>query len=306
MADATPTIINGTTRNEIIATTAGNDLVNALGGNDGIKGSKGNDVIDGGTGTDTIDYFSLGGPIRLGAGGKVSKGLNGSFGEDQLISIETIIASKGVGDLIDGSAVITDARYNVNLDLETFNVIDIPVLGTIALSVRNFEDVIGTKNADIITGDRKSNTIDGGGGDDILTGTVGSFVRSNEIDTLTGGDGNDTFILGSGDTLFYSSNRNADFAKITDFGNGADQIFLANGDYVTNDGFTRLFAVKADGTLDLIAQITEFEQSLGSASLSNRQAPELSLSAAAADTLAPISFTLSQGQSFGIFTAGIA
>ena len=121
--------------------------------------------------------------------------------------------------------------------------------------------------------------------------------------SLTGGGGNDTFILGSGDTLFYSSNKNADFAKITDFGNGADQIFLANGNYATNDEVTRLFAIKADGTLDLIAKI---DYSLGSESFSKRQSPGLTFSDAPVDPLlATNTFNVSKGQSFGIFTAGV-
>lgn len=303
---AASNIINGTEQNDILATTAQNDTVNALGGNDTVKGSKGNDFINGGTGIDTIDYFSLGGPVRLGAAGKVFKGANGSFGEDQLIGFETIVGSKGVGDLIDGSTVSSGTvPINVNLNLETLSVIGIPGIGTQTFTVRNFEDVNGTSIADVITGDRKNNKIDGGGGDDILTGTVGSSVGSNEVDTLTGGTGNDTFILGSGNTLFYSSNKNADFAKITDFGNGADRIFLANGNYATNDGATRLFAIKADGTRDLIAKIAYSE---GIASVSKLQSPELSLSDAAAvdPLLATNTFSLSNGQSFGIFTAGVA
>lgn len=299
-----PNVINGTDGNDIIATTAQNDIVNALGGNDTVKGSRGNDFINGGKGIDTIDYFSLGGPVRLGPAGKVFKGPDGSFGEDQLIGFETIIGSRGAGDTIDASTASSGTvPINVNLDLQTLSVIGIPELGTLNFTVRNFENVNGTNIADVITGDRKSNKIDGGGGDDILTGTVGSFVGSTEVDTLTGGAGNDTFILGSGDTLFYSSNQNADFAKITDFGNGADQIFLANGNYATNDGATRLFAVKADGTLDLIAKI---DYSLGIESSSQRQSP-LSLSNDPVDPLlATNTFSLSKGQSFGIFTAGVA
>jgi Ca2+-binding RTX toxin-like protein len=300
------TIIDGTEGNDLLATTPQDDIVNALGGNDTVKGSKGNDFINGGTGIDAIDYFSLGGPVRLGAAGKVFKGANGSFGEDQLIGIETIIGSKGAGDLIDGSTVSSGTvPIDVNLNLETLSVIGIPGLGTKTFTVRNFEDVNGTGIADVITGDRKNNKIDGGGGNDILTGTVGSAVGSNEIDTLTGGTGNDTFILGSGDTLFYSSNKNADFAKITDFGNGADQIFLTNGNYAVNDGATRLFAIKADGTRDLVAKIG---YSSGSASLRSVQSPEVSLSDTTAvdPLLATNTFSLSNGQSFGIFTAGVA
>jgi Ca2+-binding RTX toxin-like protein len=299
------TIIDGTEGNDLLATTAQDDSVNALGGNDTIKGSKGNDFINGGTGIDAIDYFSLGGPVRLGAAGKVFKGANGSFGEDQLVGIETIIGSRGAGDLIDGSAASSGTvPLNVNLNLETLSVIGIPGLGTQTFTVRNFEDVNGTSIADVITGDGKNNKIDGGGGDDILAGTAGASVRPNEVDTLTGGSGNDTFILGSGDTLFYSSNKNADFAKITDFGNGADRIFLANGNYATNDGATRLFAIKADGSRDLVAKIG---YSSGSASLRS-QSPEVSLSDTTAvdPLLATNTFSLSNGQSFGIFTASIA
>jgi Ca2+-binding RTX toxin-like protein len=299
------TIIEGTEGNDILATTPQDDIVNALGGNDTIKGSKSNDFINGGTGIDAIDYFSLGGPVRLGAAGKVFKGANGAFGEDQLIGIETITGSKGAGDLIDGSAASSGTvPLNVNLSLETLSVIGIPGLGTQTFTVRNFEDVNGTSIADVITGDRKNNKIDGGGGNDILTGTVGSSVGSNEIDTLTGGTGNDTFILGSGSTLFYNSNKNADFAKITDFGNGADRIFLANGNYATNDGATRLFAIKADGSRDLIAKI---DYSSGSGSASKLQSSELSVNDATVDPLlATNTFSLSNGQSFGIFTAGVA
>ncbi len=297
-----PTIIDGTEGNDILTTTAGDDIVNALGGNDTVKGSKGNDLIIGGKGTDTIDYFSLGGPVRLAPAGKVFKGADGSFGEDQLAGFETIIGSKGGGDTIDASTATSGTvPINVNLALQTLSVINIPGVGTQNFTVRNFEDVNGTGIGDIITGDSKNNKLDGGGGDDILTGTIGSSARSNEVDTLTGGTGNDTFVLGSGDTLFYSSNKNADYAKITDFGNGADRILLAEGNYVTNDGVTRLFAVKTDGTLDLVAKIA---YSLGSESSSQRQSVDLALSDATVSTLgADTTFSLSKGQSFGIFTA---
>jgi Ca2+-binding RTX toxin-like protein len=298
--------ITGTNGNDIIATTAQDDIVNALDGNDIIIGSKGNDIIGGGLGLDTINYSALGGPVQLGAGGRVSKGKDGAFGTDQLIGIETIVASKGAGDTIDGSGVVTTGRYAVDLSKQTFSILDIPgPEGPIVnLTVKNFEDVIGTKNNDIITGDIKNNKLNGGAGNDTLTGTIGSFAGSTEVDTLTGGAGNDIFVLGSGDTLFYSGNGNADFAKITDFGNGADQIFLANGNYATNDDITELFAIKANGSLDLIAKISYAQ---GSSSTSQRQASAFALSDATVNPLLTnTTFSLSQGQSFGIFTAGVA
>lgn len=298
-------VIDGTDGNDIIATTAQDDMVNALAGNDIIIGSKGNDRIIGGQGKDTVNYSALGGPVRLGAAGKVFKGKDGAFGTDQLFGIETIVGSKGAGDTIDGSTATSGTvPINVDLSKQTLSVIGVPGLGTLNFTVKNFEDVIGTGANDIITGDIKNNKLNGGDGNDILTGTIGSFAGSTEVDTLTGGAGNDTFVLGSGDTLFYSGNGDADFAKITDFGNGADQIFLANGNYATNDDITKLFAIKADGSLDLIAKIAYAQ---GSSSTSQRQASDFALSNATVNPLlANTTFSLSQGQSFGIFTAGVA
>lgn len=300
-----PNAINGSEGNDIIATTAQDDVVNALGGNDIVKGSKGNDLLIGGKGTDTVDYSMLGGPVTLGVAGKVFKGANGSFGVDQLVGFETIVGSKGAGDTIDASTASSGTvPINVNLSTQTLSVIGIPGLGTQNFTVKNFENVNGTRINDIITGDANNNVLNGGDGNDILTGAVSTNPGSTEVDTLIGGAGNDTFVLGRGTTLFYSSNKNADFAKITDFGDGADQIFLAEGNYVTNDDVTRVFAVKSDGSRDLIAKIA---YSLGSdtSSSSQRKSVDIALSDAAVDPLlANNTFSLAKGQSFGIFTAG--
>jgi Ca2+-binding RTX toxin-like protein len=298
-----PTIINGTEQNDIQTTTEHDDIVNVFGGDDIVIGSKGNDRIVGGAGTDTMNYSSLGSPVRLAATGLVYKGENGSLGVDQLRSFETIVASKGAGDSIDGFTATGAVPINVNLALETLSVIDIPTIGTQNFKVKNFENVNGTQNNDIITGDLKNNKIDGGGGDDILAGTVGSFPQSKEVDILTGGGGNDKFILGSGQNLYYNSNQNADYAKITDFGNGADKIFLAEGNYATNDDLTKLFAVKADGSRDLIAKIA---YSPGSGSLNQKQSQDVVFSDTPVDPLlANTTFNLSAGQSFGNFTAAV-
>ncbi len=114
----------------------------------------------------------------------MSKGKDGAFGTDRLlIGIETIVTSKGAGDTIDGSGVPVGnpARYVVDLSKQTFSIIDIddiPGLNALNFTVKNFEDVIGTRNDDIITGDIKNNKLNGGAGNDILTGTIGSFAGS--------------------------------------------------------------------------------------------------------------------------------
>ncbi len=299
--------INGDDQNNFITTTDKDDLVNALGGNDYVQGSRGNDIINGGTGIDTVSYARLGGPIRLGATGTVDKG---ALGFDHLRGVEKIVASQAKGDVIDASAA-GSARINADLSLNKLSVLDVPgIPAGLNFSVENFEDVVGTQNNDRIIGNRQNNTINGGAGDDIIAGTsgVGTFPGLGEVDLLTGGAGNDTFLLGSGSTLYYNGNGNADYASITDFTFGADQIFLANGNYALNSDETALFAVNvgSDGAqaLDLIAKI---DYSLGTGNTSGSQkSATLAPSDAPADPLtATKSFSLADGQSFGIFTAKV-
>jgi Ca2+-binding RTX toxin-like protein len=294
--------INGDDQNNFIATTAGNDIVNALGGNDFISGSRGRDIINGGTGTDTMSYARLGGPIRLGATGTVNKG---AFGSDQLNGIEKIVASQRAGDAIDASNGSV-ARIEADLSLNSLSVFDIPgIPNGLRFTVENFEDVVGTANNDRITGDRKNNSIDGGNGNDIIAGTsgIGSFPGLGQIDSLTGGGGNDKFLLGQGVNLYYNGGGDTDFARINDFTDGADQIFLANGNYALNADETQLFAVNTGDngaeTRDLIAQITY--ASNGITSFQKAAAP---FSDAQIDPLtATKAFSLADGQSFGRFTS---
>jgi Ca2+-binding RTX toxin-like protein len=186
-------------------------------------------------------------------------------------------------------------------------VIDIPGVGTQNFKVKHFEDVNGTENNDTIIGNDKNNTINGGGGDDVLAGVsgLGSFPGLNEIDVLTGGTGSDKFIMGSGSTLYYNGNGNSDYAKITDFSNGADKIALASGNYATDADVTQLFAINVGQngveTLDLIAKIA---YAPGSIDFSAKKSAEVVLSD---NPVAPLSttntFSLSAGQSFGNFIA---
>jgi Ca2+-binding RTX toxin-like protein len=297
-------IINGDDQNNIISTTAANDIVNARGGDDFITGSRGRDIINGDAGFDTMSYARLGGPIRLGATGTVNKG---AFGNDQLNGIEKIVASAQAGDAIDASNGGV-ARIEADLSLRSLSVFDIPgIPNGLKFTVENFEDVVGTSNNDKITGDRKNNSIDGGNGNDIIAGTssIGSFPGLGEVDSLTGGGGNDKFVLGSGTNLYYNGGGDADFAKITDFTDGADQIFLANGNYALNADETQLFAVNVGDngiqTLDLISKIA-YAPVNGIAELQKSAA--VALSDAPADPLtATKTFSLADGQSFGKFSS---
>ncbi len=298
-------IITGDESNNFIATTKANDLVNALGGDDFISGSRGRDTINGGSGNDTMSYSRLGGPIRLGATGTVSKGI---FGNDQLNGIERIIASQQAGDAIDASNGSV-ARIDADLSLNSLSVFDIPgIPNGLRFTVENFEDVVGTANNDRITGDRKNNSIDGGNGDDIIAGTsgVGSFPGLGQVDSLTGGGGGDKFLLGQGVNLYYNGGGDTDFARINDFTDGSDQIFLANGNYALNADETQLFAVNVGDngaeTRDLIAQITYASNGI----TSFQKSAAAPLSDAPVDPLtATKTFSLSEGQSFGRFTSTV-
>jgi Ca2+-binding RTX toxin-like protein len=295
-----PIVINGDDQNNVISTTVRNDLVNAFAGDDFIKGSQGNDVINGGAGFDTMSYARLNGPIRLGPGGTVDKG---ALGVDQLNSVEKIIGSNRRGDVIDTSTATGTARMDIDLSANRAAVLDVPgIPGGLSFVVENFEDAIGTQNNDRIIGDKYNNSISGGAGDDIIAGTngVGTSPGLGERDVLTGGGGNDKFLLGSGTNLYYNGKGNADFAKITDFADGGDQIFLANGKYALNADETALFAVNvgADGTetRDLIAKIAytalqgDIYRKSGDDSIVDPES-------------ATKTFSLAEGQSFGKFTS---
>jgi Ca2+-binding RTX toxin-like protein len=298
-------VIEGDDNNNFIPTTAANDIVNARGGDDFISGSRGRDIINGDAGFDTMSYARLGGPIRLGATGTVNKG---AFGNDQLNGIEKIVASLQAGDAIDASNGSGVARIDADLSLRSLSVFDIPgIPNGLKFTVENFEDVVGTNNNDKIIGDGKNNSINGGNGDDTIAGTsgVGSFPGLGQVDSLTGGGGNDRFLLGQGSNLYYNGGGDTDFAKITDFTDGADQIFLANGNYALNEDETQLFALNIGDngaqTRDLIAKIA---YSPVNGITSFQKSAAVALSDAPADPLtATKTFSLSEGQSFGKFTS---
>ena len=194
-----------------------NELRGGL-GNDLLLGSAGNDLLDGGDGVNDIaDYSGLGGAVRLGAFGVLTKG---ALGTDRLVGIETIIGSSGTGDTIDHSGAVAPALGTAT-DLRTGAV---SVFGSAAplplsFTVKQFEHVIGSSFADTIAGNAGANTLNGGAGIDTLTyagataGVVASLATSLAQNTV--GDGVDTIsnienLTGSrfNDTLTGSTGNN--------------------------------------------------------------------------------------------------
>jgi len=188
-------IINGDDSNNTLEGNISNNTINGIGGNDTLKGSAGNDTLDGGAGNDTADYSQLGQSITLSPlspTGIITKG--GGLGNDQLISVEKIIAdASAVNNTIDVSTAGNAASINVNLQTQQLTVNGLPGVGT--FTVTNFDHVQGTSQNDTIIGDSQNNQLSGNAGNDSLNGGAGN-------DTLNGGAGTDTLIGGLGDDIY--------------------------------------------------------------------------------------------------------
>jgi Ca2+-binding RTX toxin-like protein len=115
-----------------------------------------------------------------------------------------------------------------------------------------------------LVGGSGKDSLFGGDGNDTLQGN--SNYGLNEIDTLTGGGGNDLFVLASASSIFYNDYNAklagvADYALITDFTAGSDNLLLKSGQtyYLGSTGGpaisgTRLF-LETGATDELIAII---------------------------------------------------
>ena len=137
-------LIAGGQSDDVISGTANvADWINGDDGNDSISGLAGNDSILGGAGNDTIEG---------GIGGDT---LNGGAGTDTL-SYASSSAAVTV-NLLTPSASGGDAAGDV---------------------ISNFENLIGSANADTLTGNNGANTIEGGAGADTLNGGAGTDTLS--------------------------------------------------------------------------------------------------------------------------------
>jgi Ca2+-binding RTX toxin-like protein len=261
--------------------TNGNDQLFGLDGNDTLIGSGGSDRLDGGTGFNVADYSNLNVQVVLKPTGILEKT---GIGTDNLVKVQRIIGSNNF-NIIDASSITSGTTsLDVNLEQGSLIVRDVPGVGTLNLSVSNFNWVIGTVNSDRMVGGQFSDllrsgfgndtingggrddtcigeggndTINGQGGNDVLLGTDNNTGGRNEVDNITGGAGNDTFTLGSRTGSFYSFSGGQDFARIRDFSAGdsfklgLDRTYRA---IRTTTGFN-LFTVQ-NGARDLIANVT--------------------------------------------------
>ena len=215
---------SGTAPNNTISGTSGKDWIQGLGGNDTINGSGNNDKIEGGTGNDSLTG-NAGNDYLLGGDGNDT--LNGDAGADTL--------DGGVGtDTLSYSG--SSAGVNVNLLTNVLSGGD--ALGDL---IFNFENILGSSNADTLTGSSGANRIDGGSGNDSLFGGAGNdrMIGNSGNDILDGGLGLDTFVLSrtasSRDTIqnFVSIDDTLEISRST-FGGGLSAGTLSASQFVTN------------------------------------------------------------------------
>ncbi|MBW4465563.1 MAG: hypothetical protein KME07_08995 [Pegethrix bostrychoides GSE-TBD4-15B] len=273
--------VTGNASNNRLSGTNQNDQLFGLEGDDVLIGSLGSDLLDGGLGFNTADYSGLSAQITLRPTGILEKA---GLGTDQLVKVQRIIGSNNF-NIIDASSVSNGStRLDVNLVQGSVSVQNVPGVGSINLSVANFNWVIGTTSGDRLVGGNFSDllrgiggndTIAGGGRDDILIGDGGNDVvlgqagndrllgsdnttgGRNEVDVVSGGGGSDTFVLGSRNGSFFVGGGSADYEQIQDFSAGERFELGINQTYQvqrTSDGFD-LFAIRS-GVRDLVADVT--------------------------------------------------
>ncbi|NEP50515.1 MAG: calcium-binding protein, partial [Moorea sp. SIO3C2] len=228
----------------------GNDFVFGDFGNDTIFGDSGNDVLFGDAGKDTVNYSTLDTAITLLPRGIVDKG---SFGRDELVDVEKIVATPGKANTIDTSSAGSGASVNVNLQKQSLQV-NLAGGSTLNFTVENFVNVKGAALNDKITGDNKNNQLTGGAGSDEITGAGGNDTivgvdpssfkpGTNEIDIVTGGSGRDEFVVGDSRNVYYQDagflGLNA-YAFIEDFRSGQDKFQLKRDNYVFGRNFIAL------------------------------------------------------------------
>ncbi|WP_076342752.1 Calx-beta domain-containing protein [Brachymonas chironomi] len=190
--------ITGSRYHDKLTGNAGNNLLRGESGNDTLVGGAGNDILWGGYGNDI---------------------LNGGVGND----------------ILDGGAGIDTAYYasstaavTVNLTLTTAQ----DTLGAGTDTLRNMENITGSRHNDSLTGDAGDNTLRGESGNDILNGGGGNDLLSGGYgnDQLIGGAGSDVLIGGAGRDIFIFNAQlgSENIDRIIDFTATEDSIRLDN------------------------------------------------------------------------------
>jgi Ca2+-binding RTX toxin-like protein len=174
-----------TAGNDTLFGTNGNDTINGLAGNDFFIGSRGSDKLNGGLaiGTDRINYAPLAVNLTYFVGGPQIQVVKAGIGTDNLQNIDIVNGAAQTDNTINASAITSNTGAIIDLSLKT------AFIGGIGgFDYSNFDNAIGSKNADTITGNEENNTLQGGDGNDLFL-LLGNNDGNDRID---GGNGSDT------------------------------------------------------------------------------------------------------------------
>ncbi|MFK8185177.1 MAG: calcium-binding protein [Phormidesmis sp.] len=235
-------ILNGNKGNDLLIGRGGNDVLVGEEGNDRMYGGSGNDTFIGGEGNDKsfggsgfdffiggegndfidggshlldkVDYSELDVRVSIQAGGVVHKE---GVGTDHVRNVEEFIGSANYANVIDGRDATGHASLDVDFSQDTFTVKNVPHVGDLTYTVRNFSEVRGTEENDVMKGGDGRDFFYGNGGNDTLEGGAGD-------DDLFGGEGDDVIIGGLGKDFMIGGGGNDILTSLeaTDFLNGTD------------------------------------------------------------------------------------
>lgn len=223
------TTVNGNEANNTLFGGPANDSLFGFGGNDRLFGGPGADVLDGGDGRDMAIYSQALLPVTVSL--QDGKGTTGEATNDTLISIEGITGtafddtligdhasnwlnggqgndhlignggndwiSGGRGaDVLEGGAGVDWLRYmrsdtGITIDLGMNTAQGGHAEGDV---ISGFENVEGSRFADVLIGSSQDNVLRGGNGNDQLFGGDGNdkLIGGLGADHMDGGDGFDT------------------------------------------------------------------------------------------------------------------
>jgi uncharacterized delta-60 repeat protein len=216
--EASTSHVDGTAGADTLAGSGGNDVLQGYAGNDSLDGKAGADVMAGGDGNDiyyvdnagdTVSETATGGTdtvystlahYQLAPNVEYGRLLANAAGNLTGNELANILYAGNSDNVLDGGLGNDTASYayaaaSVTVSLSTTQAQATDGSGTDTL--RNIENLTGSRFDDNLTGDLGNNVLNGGAGPDVMIGgngsdtyvvdNVGDFVRETNADTVTGG-----------------------------------------------------------------------------------------------------------------------
>ncbi|WP_077001411.1 putative Ig domain-containing protein [Variovorax sp. KK3] len=251
-AKASPMTVRTVGAAGVITGTAGQDVLIGTDGDESLDGLAGADQMAGGAGNDTYTVDNVTDTIVEQAG-EGNDTVRSAVSHTLAANVETLVligtgAINGTGNALDNAlhagpgnnvldglggndtAVYELAGSAVKVSLATGAAQATGGSGTDTL--RNIENLTGSKFNDTLTGDAMANVLAGGAGNDVLEGGAGNDTLDGGVgnDTLNGGSGNDIYVFGRGsqrDTIT-DADASVGNADVVAFGSDvrADQLWF--------------------------------------------------------------------------------